>query len=143
MPITRPLLAGLVALAATAALADATPVGTWKNVSDKTGKPEALIQIWDEGGVLHGKLVKLFDSKDTLCTKCKGDKKNKPLIGLEIIWGVKQDGDEWNGGKILDPDNGDIYSVKMETADGGQKLKVRGFMGFSLLGRTQTWLREQ
>ena len=143
MHLTRPLLASLLALAISPAFADAnSPIGNWKNISDKTNKPEAIIQIWEENGELKGKLTKLFESKETLCTACKGDKKNKPLIGLEVIWGVKKDGDEWAGGKIMDPDNGDIYSVKLALADGGQKLKVRGYMGFSLLGRTQTWVRE-
>ena len=120
-----------------------SPVGYWMNVSDKTGKAEGVIQIWEDKGEYHGKLVKLFDPKDTVCTKCEDDKKNKPLIGLEIIWGVHRDGDLWDGGKILDPDSGEIYRVKLEMADGGQKLKVRGFIGFALLGRTQTWTREQ
>ncbi|QDQ24889.1 DUF2147 domain-containing protein [Chitinimonas arctica] len=144
MRATLPLLRLLLAVTSCMALADASsPVGNWMNISDKTKKAEAVIQIWEEKGELHGKLTKLLDSKDTLCTSCKDERKNKPLIGLEIIWGVKKDGDIWSGGKILDPDSGDIYSVKMELADGGQKLKVRGFMGFSLLGRTQTWVREQ
>jgi uncharacterized protein (DUF2147 family) len=119
-----------------------SPVGLWKNVSDKTGKPEAIIQIWEEGGELKGKLVKLFDPKNTICTACPDQKKDKPLIGLEIIWGVHHDGDVWDGGRILDPDSGDVYKVKMSLTDAGQKLNVRGFIGFSLLGRTQTWLRE-
>ncbi|HEY9103743.1 DUF2147 domain-containing protein [Chitinimonas sp.] len=144
MHLARLFLPSLMALGMAAAQADAlSPVGNWKNISDKTKKVEAVIQIWEEGGEYKGKLVKLFDSKETTCSACKGDKQNKPLLGLEIIWGVKKDGDEWNGGKILDPNSGDIYSVKMSLAEGGQQLKVRGFMGFSLLGRTQIWLRDQ
>ncbi|GAB3245980.1 DUF2147 domain-containing protein [Chitinimonas naiadis] len=144
MNLTRLLLPSLFAIAVNMAQADTnSPVGSWKNISDKTKKVEAVIQIWEEGGELKGKLVKLFDPKENICSACKGEKKNKPLVGLEIIWGVKKDGDEWNGGKILDPDSGDVYSVKMQMAEGGQQLKVRGFMGFALLGRTQTWLRDQ
>ena len=134
---------GALLLGLSAHAADAnSPVGFWKNVSDKTGKAEAIIQIWEEGGELKGKLVKLFDPKDTVCSACRDDKKNKPLVGLEIIWGVHRDGDAWDGGRILDPDSGDIYKVKMSLAEAGQKLNVRGFIGFSLLGRTQTWVRE-
>ncbi|MGQ5524859.1 DUF2147 domain-containing protein [Chitinimonas sp. PSY-7] len=135
----------LLMLAAFPALAtEATsPVGFWKNISDKTNKAEAIIQIWEENGELHGKLAKIFDPKEATCTACKGSKKDKPLIGLEIIWGVKKNGDEWTGGEILDPSSGDIYSVKMSLAEQGQQLKVRGFLGISLFGRTQTWLRDQ
>ncbi|MBV8657715.1 MAG: DUF2147 domain-containing protein [Burkholderiales bacterium] len=136
-------LAGALMMMLPAHAADAdSPIGYWRNVSDKTGKVEAIIQIWEERGEYKGKLIKLFESKDTVCSHCHDDKKDKPLIGLEIIWGVHQDGDEWNGGRILDPESGDVYKVKMTMADGGQKLNVRGFIGFSLLGRTQTWLRD-
>ncbi|WP_269532101.1 DUF2147 domain-containing protein [Chitinimonas sp. BJYL2] len=136
------LFASLLALTAPLALAD-SPVGIWKNVSDKTGKVEALIEISDVKGELRGKLVKLMDPKETVCKECPGDKKNAPLMGLEIIWGVKKDGDEWAGGKILDPNNGKIYSVKMALLEAGKKLEVRGFLGFSLLGRSQVWHRDQ
>lgn len=139
----RLLALGLLTLATTLALADSnSPVGNWKNISDKTNKPEAIIQIWEESGELHGKLIKLFDQKETLCKACKDDKKDKPLIGLEILWGLKKDGQEWEGGKILDPDNGTIYSAKLALIEGGQKLKVRGFLGFSLFGRSQIWVRD-
>ncbi|PHV10778.1 DUF2147 domain-containing protein [Chitinimonas sp. BJB300] len=135
---------GLLLLDTGPVLADVnSPVGSWKNISDKTKKVEAVIQIWEENGELHGKLTKLFESKETNCTACKGDKQNKPLLGLEIIWGVRKNGDEWTGGEILDPSSGDIYSVKMRLAEQGQQLKVRGFLGISLFGRTQTWLRDQ
>lgn len=135
------LAAAALALAAHAADHD-SPIGYWKNVSDKTGKAEAIIQIFQEGGELRGKLVNVFDAKEPNCSKCKGVLKDKPLVGLNFMWGLKQDGSEWNGGKIVDPNDGSEYNVKMELADGGQKLKVRGFIGFALFGRTQTWLRE-
>lgn len=142
MRMLSALAAGLILSAGTAYADSQSPVGNWKNISDKTGKTEAIIQIWEENGELRGKLSRLFEPKETVCSACKGDKQNKPLLGMEIIWGVKRKGEEWGGGKILDPNSGDIYSVKMSLAEGGRQLKVRGFMGFALLGRTQTWLRE-
>jgi uncharacterized protein (DUF2147 family) len=119
-----------------------SPIGNWKNISDKTGKVEAIIQIYQDGSELKGRILTLFDPPEPNCTKCRGPLKNKPLLGMSILYGLKQDGSEWNGGKILDPNDGDEYNVKMELADGGKKLKVRGFIGFSLFGRTQTWLRD-
>lgn len=119
-----------------------SPVGNWKNISDKTGKAEAIIQVYQEGGEIRGKLVNVFNPPEPNCTKCKGALKDKPLVGLPIMYGLKPDGSQWDGGKIIDPNDGSEYNVKIELADGGQKLKVRGYIGFSLFGRTQTWVRE-
>ena len=112
-----------------------SPVGYWKTFSDKDNQPEAIVQIWEEAGELKGKLVKLFDSKDSICHACPGDKRNQPLIGLEIMWGAKRQGDEWLGGKILDPDSGDVYSLKLSLAQRGEQLYVRGFLGLALFLR--------
>lgn len=124
--------------------ANPSPVGTWKTIDDATGKVKSLVQITDEGGELHGKVVKLFNPShpNPTCDKCDGAKKGKPIEGMEILWGVKKSGDDWGGGQILDPEKGKVYGAKLQVIDGGQKLSVRGFIGFSLLGRTQTWLRE-
>jgi uncharacterized protein (DUF2147 family) len=120
-----------------------SPVGYWKTFSDKDNTAESIVQIREEGGELRGRLVKLFDSTETVCSACPGDKRDKPLIGLEIMWGAKKSGDEWKGGKILDPDSGDIYGLVLSLANHGEQLRVRGFIGFSLFGRTQLWLREK
>jgi uncharacterized protein (DUF2147 family) len=119
-----------------------TPVGTWQNIDDETGKPKAHIEIYEMNGVLYGKIVKLInpDEPNPKCTKCPGEFKDKPVEGLQIMWGLKKDGNEYTGGKILDPKSGNIYSCKIELL-GPDKLKVRGFLGVSLLGRTQYWYR--
>ena len=123
-----------------------TPVGTWKNIDDTTGQAMALIQITESGGKLEGKIIKVLKSDDgpnPVCKACDGERKNKPVEGMTILWGLSKDGDEWNGGQILDPKNGKIYKAKMSLDDGGLKLNVRGYIGFSLMGRSQVWQRQE
>ena len=123
----------------------ATPVGVWKTIDDVTGKERSIVRIVESNGELQGTVENIFerpgDDPDHLCDKCKGDRKDKPVIGMAILWGLKADDDVWKGGKILDPDNGKTYSCKMELANKGKELNVRGFIGISLIGRTQTWYR--
>jgi uncharacterized protein (DUF2147 family) len=126
-----------------AAAADrTTPVGKWKTIDDSTKEAKAIVELWEHNGKLYGKIVKLFrkagEDQDPKCDKCKGDKKDKKVIGMVIVEGLSKDGDEWKGGSILDPDNGKTYKCKMSLEKG--KLKVRGFIGVSMLGRTQYWL---
>ncbi|TCP14813.1 uncharacterized protein (DUF2147 family) [Crenobacter luteus] len=117
--------------------------GTWKAIDDETKQPKALVQVSESPtGELSGRIVKLFANPDALCDKCDGDRKGKPIQGMTILWGLKKAGDGWEGGKILDPKKGAVYSAKMRLADDGKKLEVRGFMGVSLLGRTQIWERQ-
>ncbi len=123
-------------------------VGTWKTIDDETGKVKSLVEISEAKGVFTGKIVKLFrppeEDQNPKCDKCSGDKKNQPLIGLEILWGLKKDSEnKWNDGEIMDPKKGKTYSCKMELVEEGKKLKVRGFIGFSLLGRTQVWEKQE
>ncbi|WP_250623854.1 DUF2147 domain-containing protein [Pinirhizobacter soli] len=123
-----------------------TPVGTWKTIDDKTGEAKALVQITDSGGKLEGKIIKILKSDDgpnPVCKECDGERKNKPVEGMTILWGLAKDGDEWNGGQILDPKNGKIYKAKLSLDDGGRKLNVRGYIGFSLMGRSQVWQRQE
>ena len=116
-------------------------VGTWKTIDDEDGKVKSHVSIYEEDGKLYGKVIKLINPERTICTKCKGDKKDQPIEGMQILWNLKQDGvKEWNGGKIMDPKNGKEYKCKIELED-QNTLNVRGFIGFSLLGRTQTWYR--
>jgi uncharacterized protein (DUF2147 family) len=107
----------------------------------------ALVVIWEQDGKLYGKIEKLVDpdpkDPDPRCDRCEGELNSKPLLGLRILWNLRRDGDEWSGGKILDPDNGKVYKCSIALEDDGKKLKVRGFIGFSLLGRTQHWLRDE
>lgn len=125
--------------------AELTPVGLWKTIDDKTGTERSIVRIWEEGGKLQGKIVKAFprpgEDPNRKCDKCPGDKKDQPIIGLTFLWDLSHDGDEWSGGKIMDPDNGKIYKAYIAVQDNGAKLKVRGFIGFALIGRTQIWHR--
>ena len=125
--------------------AEMTPIGSWRTVDDKTGKPKSIVEISDAGGgQLVGKVAQLLNparGPNPLCDACSGDRKDKPILGMTIMWEVKHDGDVWDGGTILDPDNGKTYGVKLTPMENGAKLQVRGFMGFSWLGRTQVWER--
>ena len=122
-----------------------TPVGLWKTIDDNTGKERSYVRIVETGGELQGKVEKIFpfpgDDPENLCEKCKGERKNQPIVGMTILWGLKDEGDSWKGGKILDPDNGKTYRCKMTVSDDGKQLDVRGYIGISLIGRSQTWLR--
>jgi uncharacterized protein (DUF2147 family) len=135
--------AAMLGLLSHVALADDTPVGTWKNIDDVSHQAKALIQIsQDANGELSGRIVKLLLHPGAVCDKCEGDLKGKSDLGLKILWGVKQEGNSWTGGKIHDPDSGKVYRVKMTPFESGQKLEVRGFIGFALLGRSQIWERQ-
>ena len=123
-----------------------SPVGRWKTVDDVTGKPKSVVTIWEEHGKLYGRVQKLVDpdpkNPNPTCEDCTGEKKGKPVVGLKILWDLQKDGDGWSGGTILDPSNGKTYKCLLSLEDGGTRLKVRGFIGVSVLGRTQYWLRE-
>jgi uncharacterized protein (DUF2147 family) len=128
------------------AQASESPVGLWRTIDDKTGKEKSLVRIVEANGELRASIEKLFrephEEPNPNCDKCPGERKNKPVLGMMIMTGLKKAGSEFEGGEILDPANGKIYRVKMWTAEGGKKLNVRGFIGVSLLGRTQVWIRE-
>jgi uncharacterized protein (DUF2147 family) len=142
-----PLVLSVCGVAQTAAPAPAlnSPAGRWKTIDDETGKTKSIVVIREEKGKLYGMIEKVLDSDqpgpNPLCIHCEGDLKNKPENGLQIMWELKRDGDQWSGGQILDPHNGKIYRCNISLEDGGKKLKVRGFIGFALLGRTEYWLR--
>ena len=118
------------------------PVGMWKNIDDEDGKVKSHLEVYFENGVLKAKVAKLLDNATvTLCNKCKGDKKDQPLVGMEIMWGLTTDGGhEWAGGHIMDPKSGKQYKCKLELEE-KDKLKVRGFIGIPTFGRTQYWYR--
>ena len=137
------LLSALCLLVSNAFAAD-SPVGTWTTIDDATHKPRSIIQISENNGVLSGTITKIFkQAGDTgICGKCPGQFKDQPIVGLTILWDLKPDGtDSWGGGQILDPKNGRIYRCKMKLNTSGNSLDVRGYIGISILGRTQTWLR--
>lgn len=134
-------------LSAHAFAANETPVGTWTQVDDATAKPKSIIEVSEAPDDTLQAVVKqvLFSDQGPhpICQKCEGARHNQPVEGMTIMWGVKHNGDQWDGGQILDPQSGKTYKVKLKLTDGGQKLEVRGYMGMSLFGRSQTWLRKQ
>lgn len=127
--------------------ADNSPVGLWKTIDDESGKPKSLVRITESNGEFKGKVEKLFRPADQdqnpKCVKCEDANKDQPIIGMTILTGLKQDGDEYTGGLILDPNNGKVYKSKLSLIEGGKKLKLRGYIGVPMLGRTQIWLREE
>ena len=124
-----------------------SPVGVWRTIDDKTGKEKSLVRITEINGEFRGTIEKLFrepnEDQTPNCEKCTGDKKNKPVLGMIIMTGLKTDGEMYTGGEILDPANGKTYKCKVWLEDKGKKLYVRGFIGMALLGRTQVWIREE
>lgn len=126
-------------------LTQATPVGFWSTVSDDDGRPTAIVEIRQQPGgeyvgIVRGLLVPA-SHEDSVCAKCTDERRGQPVVGMTILRHMRQDGAEWSGGEILDPENGKTYHAKMKLADGGQKLIVRGYIGVSLFGRSQTWIR--
>lgn len=116
--------------------------GQWKTIDDETGIEKSIVEIFNKDGKVFAKIVKLLEEgrENDVCEECKGDKKNKPMKGLMIIDGLTKDDGEWSGGKILDPKTGKEYKCYI-TLEEANKLKVRGYIGFALLGRTQYWYR--
>jgi len=136
--------AALTLLATTTALAQSTPVGLWRSVDDKTGEARAEIRIVEAGNGLSGKIERAIKPSDQpLCTECTDDRKGQPKVGMEIIRGGRKSDteDAWTGGKILDPDNGREYTLRLAPLEGGKRLQVRGYLG--PFYRTQTWVRVQ
>ncbi|MDE1982417.1 MAG: DUF2147 domain-containing protein [Betaproteobacteria bacterium] len=141
-PFVIALLLGLSALAAQAI--ELSPVGLWRTFDDEDGQAASLVRIDNLGGVLEGRVVRILPRPghplDARCDECSGARKGQPVTGMVILWGMKQDGGEYDGGQILDPHNGRTYRCKMKVK--GNTLEVRGYLGFSLFGRSQTWVRE-
>jgi uncharacterized protein (DUF2147 family) len=120
----------------------AAPVGRWQVFDDKTGKPHGVVRIWADQGRLFGAVEKLPDDKpvNAKCLKCSGALRDKPVLGMVVLRNMSPDGGEWSGGQILDPENGKVYKCKLRVS-GKDTLEVRGYIGLSLFGRTQTWKR--
>ena len=141
----RLILALLIAAAPGLAHAAApSPVGTWRTFDDADGKESGTVTIFEKDGTLYGNVASIADPAKAaaVCSQCTGDRKDKPILGLQIIRGLKPDGSEWDGGEIVDPKTGTTYRCLMRLQDGGQKLVVRGYVGISLVGRSQTWVRK-
>ena len=142
----RHLLATLLALPALA-LAQATPAGLWKTIDDGSKKEKSLVRIVEQNGVFTGRVERVLDPdapKDAVCKDCTDERKDKPIVGLTVLRNVKAAADDkatFEGGDILDPNNGKIYKVRLKVAPDNGKLDVRGYIGTPMIGRTQVWTR--
>jgi len=137
----------ILALVQNSQAADLSPEGYWKTVPDDDANP-ALIKVWKENEKMYAVIVKLFfnpafpdRSLTPDCDKCRGELKDTPVVGIKIIKGLTRNADTWSGGEILDPNNGKFYKCYIKVVDDGRRLKVRGFIGISLFGRTQYWVK--
>jgi uncharacterized protein (DUF2147 family) len=119
-----------------------TIFGKWKTVDDETGMENGIVEIYEKAGKVYGRIIEILEKekKHFKCEMCEREDKNKPVLGLVIIKGLKKKGDFYEGGKVTDPKNGKSYHCKM-TLEGKDKLIVRGYIGISLFGRSQTWFR--
>jgi uncharacterized protein (DUF2147 family) len=132
--------------AASAAMAQMSPVGLWQTIDDKDGTPKSEIRIVENAGVVSGKIERDLNPKakpEDTCTECKDDRKNQPIIGLELIRGLKksESKDMWEGGTIVEPSSGKVYKMTMTPIEGGKKIEMRGYIG--PFYRTQIWNRIQ
>ena len=140
------LAAAVLSLVANLAMAQAGPTGLWKTIDDETKVEKSLVRVSDTGGVFSAVIEKLLNPviPDPKCDKCADERKDKPVTGLTIMRNVKHsssDAELWDGGDILDPNNGKVYKVRLKPIEGGKKMEVRGYVGMPMLGRTQTWIR--
>jgi len=141
LTLSAPLRA--VAQSAPARDMAASPIGLWETIDDKTGKSTAVVEIFEKDARLFGRIAEILTGADakSLCVACTDDRKNQPIIGMIIIRGIKTMGSDYSGGDILDPDSGSVYRCKMHMEKNGSELIVRGYIGLSLFGRSQTWHR--
>lgn len=136
----------LLTMAQSAFAASHTPAGLWKSIDDNSGKPRSLIRITEQNGEYSAVIEKGLlptDTGDAVCDKCTDSRKGKRIIGMTIVEGIKLKGDSYEGGEILDPENGKTYRCLMKLDESGNKLEVRGYIGISLFGRSQVWTREE
>ena len=119
-----------------------SPVGLWQPI-DSSGKPEGLIRIFEVNGLYYGRIepTSPTDDRNARCTHCTGKRHDQPIIGLVIMRHLKPKNGEYVDGDILDPNTGHVYGCSLRLTDGGRKLIMRGFLGISLFGSSQTWLR--
>ncbi|MCA3643357.1 MAG: DUF2147 domain-containing protein [Methylobacterium sp.] len=140
----------LVAAAITSggALADGpSAAGQWRQIDDRTGEIRSIITIVERSGSFHGRVTQIFprpgEQPNPTCSACAGELRNAPVLGFPVLSGLKRDGQEYSGGTIIDPESGSTYRARMTLSEDGRKLEVRGFIGVSLFGRSQTWARAQ
>lgn len=116
--------------------------GKWKTIDDETGEAKSIVEVYEQNGKVYGKVIEILNpaKKNSTCEKCEGENKGKPIQGLIILKDLKKDGNEYSGGTILDPTKGKVYKALIALEE-PNKLKVRGYIGFSLIGRSQYWQR--
>ncbi len=145
----RTAIALSLGFACATSFAQMSPVGLWKTIDDKDGTAKSEIRIVETGGVVGGKIERVLDPKakpDEKCVECKDDRKDQPIVGLDLMRGLKKSDTRdnlWDGGTIVEPSSGKVYKVQLTPVEGGKKLDVRGYIGAPLFGRTQTWIRVQ
>ena len=132
-------------LSCMASASASSPEGVWKTIDDATGEAKSYVTITADNGTFSGTVSKILDpaKEDSICSKCKGERKDQKIVGMTILWGMKQQGDKYDDGNVIDPESGKIYSGHMKLLEDGNTLEVRGYIGFSLIGRSQTWERVQ
>jgi uncharacterized protein (DUF2147 family) len=135
--VSRLLLLAVPALAS----GEAEPYGNWTTLQE--GRPVAIVKLEERGSRLFGTVVRLVDPRlrDPRCNHCEGAKRGRPILGMQVIWDLERDGDEWSGGYVLDPTTGKVYECQLELADDGTSLEVRAYVGVSWIGRTLVWRR--
>ena len=118
--------------------------GKWESRDEKTNKIDSVVEVYEKDGKAYAKIVEITDKtkKEALCVLCENENKNKPILGMNILTGLSKDGNEWSGGKILDPRNGKIYKCYIKLIN-KNKLKIRGYIGVSLFGKTAYWYKSK
>jgi uncharacterized protein (DUF2147 family) len=143
--LTLLISGALMCAASLAAHAQPSAVGLWEQIDESSGKAESWFRITERNGVYEGAIVKIFlrpgDDPNWVCDKCEGADRGKPVLGLTLIKGMRRNGLEYEGGSITDPRDGSVYRAMMRVSPDGQQLEVRGYLGISLFGRSQTWRR--
>jgi uncharacterized protein (DUF2147 family) len=139
------LYAGIGILLAEPAAAQSSPEGLWKTYDDHSGEARALVRIYRQDDTLFGRIEDSFGpgEREARCEACKGERKDQPIVGLVILRNLKAEKDDFGGGDILDPESGSVYRCTLHMADEGKTLIVRGYLGISLFGRSQTWRRAE
>ncbi|MDE1207085.1 DUF2147 domain-containing protein [Tenacibaculum larymnensis] len=139
----RKILFALLFTTVSLSMSAQTIFGKWENRDEETNKVDSVIEVYKKDGKAYAKIVEITDKnrQEAVCDKCSGKRKNNPILGMNILTGLKKDGNEWSGGKILDPKNGKEYKcyIKLEN---NNKLKIRGYIGFAAFGRTAYWHRK-
>jgi uncharacterized protein (DUF2147 family) len=147
MPPVRPAFALLLFIASTLAYAEPLATGHWTQIDDDDGKPRSIIRIEEHNGVFEGHIEQIIPRPDDdprhLCRKCTDTRKDQPIVGMKIINGLTHTGLGYSGGEIVDPESGNVYRAKMTLSSDGNTLEVRGYIGISLFGRSQTWFRAE